>query len=112
MTLRKLLPALVIASLFACGCYMNVPAPPPPTPTNVTTWSPFGGMSINTGVCAGQITLTAGAASLSDPCFTGTTTVVLCTDTTAPNPVRCAAEPGALNLSGTGGDTVAYARVK
>jgi hypothetical protein len=110
--MRKLVPAMAIASLLAGGCYMNVPSPPPPTPTNVTTWSPFGGMSINTGVCAGQITLNAGAASLNDPCFTGVSNVVLCTDTTAPNPVRCAAGPGALSLSGTGTDTIAYARVK
>jgi hypothetical protein len=110
--MHKLLPALAIAALLAGGCYMNVPTPAPPPPTSMTTWGPLGGMSINTGVCAGQITLNAGIASLSDPCFTGSTNVVLCTDTTAPNPVRCAAAPGALDVSGTGSDIVAYARVK
>jgi hypothetical protein len=110
--MRKFLPALALAALFASGCYMSVPAPPPPTPTTVTTWGPLGGMSINTGVCAGQVSLNAGIASISDSCFTASTNVVLCTDTTAPNPVRCAAVPGTLNLSGTGNDTIAYARVK
>ncbi len=109
--MRNYLSVLVISSLLAGGCYMAVPAPPPPTPTTVTTWGPFGGMSINTGMCAGQVTLNGGLASVSDPCFTGSTNVVLCTDTTAPNPVRCAAAPGALSVSGTGADVIAYARV-
>lgn len=103
---------LAIASTSAAGCYASFPPPPQPTPTNVTTWGPFGGMSINTGVCAGQVSLSGGLASVSDPCFTASTNVVICSDTTAANAVRCSAGPGSLSLSGTGSDVVAYARVK
>ncbi|HUO05483.1 MAG TPA: hypothetical protein VMU16_09830 [Candidatus Binataceae bacterium] len=78
----------------------------------MTTWGPMGGMTISTGMCAGQVALTGGTAALSDPCFTGNANVVLCTDTTAPNPVRCAASPGILGVTGTGGDVIAYARMK
>ncbi|HVN64010.1 MAG TPA: hypothetical protein VMT58_05195 [Candidatus Binataceae bacterium] len=95
------------------GCYASFPAPQPPPPTSVTTWGPMGGMSINTGsTCAGQVALIGGLATVSDACFTSSTNVVLCTDTTAANPVQCAAGPGALDVSGTGGDVVAYARLK
>lgn len=109
--MRKVFALLAAASLFASGCF-QFPPPPPTTPTSVTTWGPMGGMSINTGVCAGQVILNAGAAVVTDPCFTGNTNVVLCTDSTAPSAVRCAAMPGSLDILGTGSDVIAYARVK
>ncbi|MGH7814853.1 MAG: hypothetical protein ACREQI_12720 [Candidatus Binataceae bacterium] len=104
--------AAALAAAALSGCYASFPAPPPPPPTTVTTWGPLGGFSINTGGCAGQAALRAGAATVSDPCFTGNTNVVLCTDTTAPNPVQCAAAPGSLTVVGTGDDVIAYARLK
>jgi hypothetical protein len=103
---------MILTALAASGCYTSFPAPAPPPPTSVTTWGPLGGMSINTGVCAGQVALTAGAATVSDPCFTGNTNVVLCTDTTAANAVRCTAAPGVLSVAGYDADVIAYARVK
>ncbi len=109
--MRRVIAVLAVVSLIAGGCFSFSP-PPPVTPTSVTTWGPLGGVSINTGVCAGQVALTAGAAAISDPCFTGNTNVVLCTDATAPNPVRCAPQPGSLSVAGTGSDVVAYARVR
>ena len=36
-----------------------------------------------------QATLSDGTASVSDACFTGSDNIVMCTDTTAANPVRC-----------------------
>jgi hypothetical protein len=38
--------------------------------------------------------------------------VVICTDSTAPNPVKCAAVAGALLMQGTGSDEISYARAK
>ena len=109
--MRNAFAVLAAAALFTSGCF-QFPAPPPTPPTSVTTWGPMGGMSINTGVCAGQVTLNAGAAVVTDPCFSGNTNVVLCTDSTAPNAVRCAAVPGSLDVWGADSDVVAYARVK
>ena len=74
----------------------------------------FGGSSITVtpNLCAGRVTLAQGSASVSDSCFTGDTNVVLCTDVTAANPVRCAPAKGALLVAGTGQDMISYARVK
>lgn len=79
----------------------------------MTAWSPTGGFTINSGGnCAGQITMLNGFATVNDPCFTGSYNVVLCSDTTAPHAVQCTPSIGALSLSGTGSDTIAYARMK
>jgi hypothetical protein len=62
--------------------------------------------------CAGRTQLAQGVATLKDSCFTGDTNVVVCTDSTAANPVRCAAGEGQLEITGTGTDTINYARVR
>jgi hypothetical protein len=62
--------------------------------------------------CAGHATLNGGIASVSDPCFTSSENIVMCTDTTAANAVKCAPSNGYLGISGFAGDTIAYARVR
>jgi hypothetical protein len=69
-------------------------------------------MSSGAAACAGHATLNGGLASVTDPCITGDTNIVLCTDTTAPNPVKCSPESGYLSISGAPGDTIAWARVR
>ena len=59
-----------------------------------------------------QATLSDGTASVSDACFTGADNIVMCTDTTAANPVRCTPAYGSLSISGGVGDTVSYARIR
>ncbi|HXN84845.1 MAG TPA: hypothetical protein VN867_02185 [Candidatus Binataceae bacterium] len=109
--MRTSIILLGLASLAAAGC-LTYSAPPPP-PTTMTAWSPTGGFPINSGGnCAGQITMLNGFATVNDPCFTGSFNVVLCSDTTAPHAVQCTPSIGALSLSGSASDTIAYARVK
>jgi len=62
--------------------------------------------------CAGSATLAIREMSVSAACITGDDNIVMCTDTTAPNPVMCRPASGYLNVSGTMGDTIAYARVR
>ena len=62
--------------------------------------------------CAGRVALQNGAATVRDSCFTGDTNVVLCTDATAANPIRCTPEAGSLSISGSGSDLISYARVE
>jgi hypothetical protein len=69
-------------------------------------------VTINLGMCAGRVALTQGEATIRDACFTGDTNVVLCTDTTAASPIKCAPAPGTLTISGSGGDIISYARVR
>jgi len=134
---QKALSALLIASalVFATGCAHR---PPPPAPAlegapgpakqggpgvpqvgshevrNLNAFSFFGSANIRTTVdsCAGKVRLQQGAAVVSDNCFTGDTNVVICTDTTAPNPVMCAPRRGELAVAGGGNDTISYARVQ
>jgi hypothetical protein len=76
--------------------------------------SVFGSSAINITptVCAGRTTLQQGTAMVSDSCFTGDTNVVLCTNVSALNPVRCTPHQGALEIAGIGNDEISYARVK
>jgi hypothetical protein len=103
--------ALTSLALFS-GC-LSVQAPPPtPVPSNISTWSPLGGVSVNYALCSGQLTLTNGTGSVTDACFTDTSNVVICTDNTAPNAVRCTGESGSLFVQGAGNDVISYARLK
>lgn len=111
-SMRTIITLLSLAGLTASGCLQVQPQPAVP-PTTMTSWGPLGSFSMSSGaVCAGQATLTGGIASVTDPCFTGSTNVVLCTDTTAASAVKCAPGAGSLAISGAAGDTVSYARLK
>jgi hypothetical protein len=94
------------------GCLQVAPQPAVP-PTTMTSWSPMGGFSMSSGAaCAGHALLTNGSATVNDSCFTGADNIVMCTDTTAPNPMRCSPAEGSLSVAGAPGDTISYARVK
>jgi hypothetical protein len=102
---------LAMIGLMAPGCFTySAPAPPP---TTMSAWSPTGGFTINSGGnCAGQTTLIGGFATVTDACFTRSYNVVVCSDNTMANPVRCTPAIGSLSLSGTGSDSISYARLK
>ena len=76
--------------------------------------SVFGSANVRTqeAVCAGKVALTQGNASVRDTCFSGDTNIVLCTNESHPNPVRCKAINGVLTIEGTGGDVIDYARIR
>jgi len=102
---------VAMIGLLAAGCFTySAPVPPP---TTMSAWSPTGGFTLNSGGnCAGQTTLIGGFATITDACFTSSYDVVVCSDNTLPNPVRCTPSIGSLTLSGTGSDSVSYARLK
>lgn len=107
-----LLGLAAVAGLTAAGC-LQVASQPPVPPTTMSSWGPLGGFSMTSGApCSGKATLTDGTALVSDACFTGTDNIVMCTDTTAANPLRCTPASGSLSISGGVGDTVAYARIR
>ncbi|MGH7841746.1 MAG: hypothetical protein ACREQT_09500, partial [Candidatus Binataceae bacterium] len=82
-------------------------------PTTMSSWGPMGGFTMSSGAnCAGQATLSRGAATVQDACFTAPDNVVLCTDTTSVSAVRCAPAAGTLAISGAAGDVIAYARIR
>lgn len=102
----------VAVALLLSGCLQVAPQPPVP-PTSMSSWGPLGGFSVTSGApCAGKATLSDGTASVSDACFSGTNDIVMCTDTSAANPVKCTPGTGVLQISGGLGDTIAYARVR
>jgi len=102
---------LAMIGVLAPGCFTySAPAPPP---TSMTAWSPTGSFSFSSGGnCAGQISLVGGLATVTDQCFTSSYNVVVCSDNTLANPVRCTPAIGSLTLSGTGSDSISYARLK
>jgi hypothetical protein len=123
--MRRSLSLLAFAVLFAaasCG------GPPPDVAAGkeapggasqndnhqINSNSVFGAsvVTVTPNLCAGRATLQQGSATVADSCFTGDTNVVLCSEVTGLNPVRCAPHPGSLSIFGTGNDTVSYARVK
>jgi hypothetical protein len=109
---RLTIGGLAVAGLMASGCLQVAPQPPVP-PTTMSSWGPMGGFSMSSGApCAGKATLSDGTASVSDTCFTGADNIVMCTDATAANPVRCTPANGSLSISGGIGDTVSYARIR
>ena len=81
---------------------------------HVSSNSVFGPSSIHIEptVCAGRATLQQGEATVTDSCFSGDTNIVLCTNVTGLNPVRCTPRPGSLSIAGIGSDQISYARVK
>ncbi|HLI80310.1 MAG TPA: hypothetical protein VKV03_10030 [Candidatus Binataceae bacterium] len=102
---------LAMIGVLAPGCFTySAPAPPP---TSMTAWSPTGSFSFSSGGnCAGQISLVGGLATVTDQCFTSSYNVVVCSDNTMANLVRCTPAIGSLTLSGTGSDSISYARLK
>jgi hypothetical protein len=74
----------------------------------------FGPANVRTqeAMCVGKIALTQGGASVRDTCFSGDTNIVLCTNESHPNPVRCKAAGGVLTIEGTGEDMIDYARIR
>ncbi|MGA8566329.1 MAG: hypothetical protein WB580_00920 [Candidatus Binataceae bacterium] len=109
---RLMVAGAAIAGLMAAGCLQVAPQPPVP-PTTVSSWGPMGGFAMSSGApCTGRATLSDGTASVSDACFTGADNIVMCTDTTAANPLRCTPASGSLTISGGIGDTVSYARIR
>ena len=112
LAMRAITIALALVGATTAGCLQVQPQPPLP-PTTMTSWGPTGGFTLSSGsTCAGHVTLKVGHASVSDPCFTGIDNVVMCTDTTAANAVQCSPGLGYLTISGAGGDTISYARMK
>ena len=110
--MRGIVAMLALIGATMAGCLQVQPQPPLPA-TTMSSWGPAGGFTLSSGsTCAGHATLNAGRASVSDPCFTGADNIVMCTDTTAANAVQCSPGYGYLTISGTGGDTISYARMK
>jgi hypothetical protein len=109
--MRTSIILLAFSGLMATGCF-TYSAPTPP-PTSMTAWGPTGGFTLNSGGnCAGQVSLVGGFATVNDACFTSSYDVVVCSDNTMANPVRCTPAIGSLSLSGTGSDSISYARLK
>jgi hypothetical protein len=119
--MRHVAAVIGVLAMLAAGCG-HPPVPPPSghgegdrsNNTVAASNSVFGTAStiIVTNVCAGQKQLTQGAATVEDDCFTGGTNVVLCTDMTSVNPVRCTPGPKSLSITGTGNDLISYARIR
>ena len=109
--MRTSIILLAFSGLMAAGCFTY--SGPTPPPTTMTAWSPTGGFTLNSGGnCAGQVSLVGGLATVTDTCFTSSYNVVVCSDNTTANPVRCTPSIGSLSLSGTGSDSISYARLK
>ena len=107
-----LMTLLFLMITAAAGCLQVQPQPAVP-PTSVTSWGPLGGIAVSSGTtCAGHQLLSGSSATITDACFTGTADIVLCTDTSAPNPVMCAPGAGYLTIGGTPGDAIAYGRLR
>ena len=110
MKMARIISLVVIVAIVS-GCLQVAPQPAVP-PTTMSSWSPMGGFTMTSGSsCAGTATLSMREMSISASCITGSDNIVMCTDTTAPNPVMCRPADGYLSISGTIGDTIAYARV-
>jgi hypothetical protein len=76
--------------------------------------SVFGSANVHISetMCVGKIALSQGSASVRDNCFSGETNIVLCTNESHPNPVRCKAVGGTLTIEGSGDDVIDYARIR
>ncbi len=111
--MRSLTISLALAALLAAGCHHWTETGQQGS-HDMTALGLFGGANIhvNQYLCAGRITLSQGSGAIKDGCFTGDTNVVLCTDATNANPVRCTPAPGELLIGGTGSDVISYVRVR
>lgn len=105
--------ALLTAIALTFGGCLEVQPQPAVPPTTMSSWGPMGGFTMTSGSsCAGSAVLSMKEMSVSAACFTGDDNIVMCTDSTAPNPVMCRPHAGYLTISGTLGDTISYARVR
>jgi len=79
-----------------------------------TAHSVFGpaNLHVQEAICAGKAALIHGSASIHDARFSGDTNVVLCTNETHLNPVRCKATSGALMIESNGNDVINYGRIR
>jgi hypothetical protein len=110
--MRAIVSLLALIGVTTAGCFQLPPQPPLPA-TTMSSWGPAGGFTMSSGsTCSGHATLIAGHTSVTDPCFTGVDDVVVCTDNSTSSAVQCSPGPGYLAISGSGGDTISYARVK
>jgi hypothetical protein len=111
--MRLIVVMFALIGTMTAGCFQLPPQPPLP-PTTMSSWGPAGGFTLSSGpsACAGHATLTAGRTSVSDPCFTSIDNIVMCTDTSTASAVQCSPGAGSLAISGTGSDTISYARLK
>lgn len=120
---RGIIVSMVLAGLCAAcqspGIQISKPPPPGSSQQNdphiTQAWDVFGSANVinHFGIlCAGRVALKQGSATVSDSCFTGDSNIVLCTETSATNPVRCKPGKGVLTIEGTGSDEINYARVK
>jgi hypothetical protein len=123
--MRPIVVVIVLSGILAQAC--QHPAPPPgkepvkpgertavTASNNISANSLFGPVQITAiqNMCAGQIKLAQGSATVKDSCFTGDTNIVLCTDSTAVSAIRCAPGVGNLQVTGTGDDLINYARIR
>ncbi len=104
------LVVLALATVLAAGCHHSDKG----GSHDMTALGLFGGANIhvNEYLCAGRIALSQGSGAVKDGCFSGDSNVVLCTDATSANPVRCTPGPGELIVGGTGSDVISYVRIK
>ena len=119
--MRGTVIALALAGLMVTGCRRNPMLSHGENrgyggSEDITDLGLFGGanvdMKIYQTLCAGRAMLSSGTAEIKDSCFSGDTNVVICTDVTNVNPVRCTPARGSLSIGGSGSDVVAYARVR
>jgi hypothetical protein len=117
--MQRLIIALALAGLLVAGCdrhhtMLNESSSEPHSSQEITALGMFGGANVfvNQFLCAGRVTLSNGAAALKDSCFTGDSNVVVCTDVTNANAVRCTPSTGTLSVGGSGNDVISYARLK
>ena len=106
---------VVLAPLIFVIATQHQPAPIGTVTGPSVYWSnSFGGgnLQVFANLCAGKVRLTQGSATLSDSCFTGDTNIVICSNITSVNPVRCAPGKGTLIVEGHGNDEIAFARMR
>jgi hypothetical protein len=120
--MRMAIVPLALAGLTFAACRMtpnevkvNLPGDAKTPNDSINAVGIFGGANVNLHtsiVCAGRVPLSQGSAIVKDACFTGDTNVVVCTDTSSISAVRCSPGAGALLIGGSGGDVIAYARMR
>ncbi|HLI80308.1 MAG TPA: hypothetical protein VKV03_10020 [Candidatus Binataceae bacterium] len=120
--MRMTIATFALAGLTLAACRMtpnevkvNLPGDLKTPNDSINAVGIFGCANVNLHtsiVCAGRVPLSQGSAIVKDACFSGDTNVVVCTDTSAINPVRCSPGAGALLIGGSGNDVVAYARMR
>lgn len=111
--MRSLTVALALAGLLAAGC-QHGSSQSGAASGHMTALGLFGGANIivNQYLCAGRVALSNGAGAVKDSCFTGDSNIVMCTDVTGANPVRCTPAAGELSVGGSGSDVISYVRMK